>query len=91
MDIKNRSALFAAIQAKIGSRPCPLCGKLSGFGVEFPEYQILAYERDANTLNMRNDFGYIPCAIIICKNCGCIHHLSLQVLLDNPNYLSESH
>lgn len=64
--------------------------KLSGFFIEFPEHQIIGFERNPNGLDLKGEHYYIPCATIICKNCGCTHMISLQVLLDDPNYLTTS-
>lgn len=92
MFIKNREALYKAIEIKIGDRPCPFCGKKSGFFVELPEHQVIGFDRTSKGLDLSNngEHVYIPCVTTICKNCGCIHMLSLQILLDDPNYLANS-
>lgn len=92
MEIKNRERLFKAIQTKIGDRPCPLCGKLSGFGVEIPEFQIIGFDRTSRGLNLGSSGSheYIPCAAVICKNCGNVQMIALQVLMDDPDYLNSS-
>lgn len=92
MLIKNREALYSALSTKIGDRPCPLCGKNAGFHVELPEHQIIGFDRTSKGLDLSPSgfHHYIPSATLICKNCGCIQMLSLQVLLDNPNYPSDS-
>lgn len=90
MNIKNRDALYKALQTKIGDKPCPLCSKLSGFYVEFPEHQIIGFDRTPSGLNLEGEHYCIPCVTVICKNCGCAHMISLQVLLDDPNYITSS-
>lgn len=90
MDIKNMPSVFAAIERKIGAKTCPLCGKLAGYTVERTEFQALGFERSSRGVNVNGSHGYIPCVTVICKNCGCVQQLALSVLLDKPNYITDS-
>ncbi len=90
MEIKHKSELINAFEKKIGARPCPLCGKLAGFTFESEEFQHLGFERNRMGVDFTKEHNFIPCATIVCKNCGCIQQIALPVLLNNPNYISDS-
>lgn len=92
MFIKNRERVIQALETKIGLRPCPLCGKHAGFMPNLEEHQVIGFDRTTNGLNIGPDGEhiYIPCIPIICKNCGNVQMLALQVLMDDSDYLDSS-
>ena len=92
MLIKNRERVIRALENKIGVRPCPLCGKIAGFMPNIEEHQIIGFDRRIEGLNVGpgGEHIYIPCIPVICKNCGNVQMIALQVLMDDPDYLDSS-
>lgn len=88
MEIKDFSKVMPAIIKKVGNRPCPMCGNLSGFNVEPTEFQNTSFQRNVNELQFTGEYRYIPCVSAICKHCGYIANFYIPILLDDPNYLT---
>lgn len=92
MVIKNRETIIKAIEAKVGNKACPSCGKLAGYMTGIDEHQIIGFDRTLNGLDLTpsGEHDYIPCVAVICKHCGNVRMFALEVLLGNPNYIKDS-
>lgn len=88
MEIKDFSKVIPAFSKKVGNRPCPMCGHLSGFTVEPTEFQNISFQRTSNGLHFTGEHRYIPCVSAVCKHCGYVANFSVSILLDDPNYLN---
>lgn len=87
MFIKNRESIIRAIEAKVGNKPCPMCGVLAGYMTGVDEHQVIGFDRTPEGLHIiGGEHVYIPCIAAICKNCGNVHMFALPILMDDPNY-----
>lgn len=90
MLIKSRDSVTSALINKVGNKPCPMCSKPAGFSVDVHEYQETSFNRNENGVLVTGEQWYVPCALMICNNCGYIIKFSLEKLLDDPGYLKTS-
>lgn len=90
MLIKNFDAIVAAVNHKLGDRPCSACGKSIGFLVQDQEFQALGFNRTQQGVDTNGKRIYVPCVTTICKNCGFVQMHALPLLMGDPDYVAHS-
>ena len=89
MEIKNYNSVIPALQKKVGTIKCPVCGKIEGFNVENTEFHCVSYDRNGTGINLNPpECRFVPMAQVTCKHCGYIMNFNLSILLDDKDYLN---
>jgi len=74
---KERNEIIAALTAKVPNPPpCAICGRQQWMVQK--KYIVLLLQEDINNLTLEGQS--LPCAAIICSNCGNTHLLNLFML-----------
>lgn len=90
MLLNNIGAVEAAVNKKLGPKPCPMCSKTSGFTIDLHENHEASLDRNEKGVSPTGDHRFIPCAMMVCNNCGYVVKFVLEKLLDNPKLVSTS-
>ncbi len=70
-----------ALQRKGVSQKCPMYGKSELKGLREEEFQLPSFPHPQNGVIDASNLTILPCASVVCLNCGFVAQFSLQELL----------
>lgn len=81
MEKINMPLVANALQKKGASQVCPICGKPELKGLREEEFQLPSFNHPKNGTIDASNLTLLPCAAVVCLNCGYVAQFSLRELL----------
>lgn len=81
MEKINHEEISSALMRKNITQVCPMCGKHELTGIREEEIQLMSFTHPQNGAMVLTGTTMIPCAALVCQNCGYVAHFTLQSLL----------